>query len=66
MTAYLLWVLVVGGGSNFSSADISAQPYVVPLKFVHLKDCQAVQKSMQRLSKLNQSKSQCVQVLVKD
>lgn len=65
MTAYLLWVLVVGGGNHPNFHDIS-QPYVVPMKFVHLKDCQAIQNSMNRLAKLGKPRTQCVQVLVKD
>ena len=66
MTAYLLWVLVVGGGVNVEGYHDMYQPYVVPMKFVHLKDCQAVQKSMAILGKGNKPKTQCVQVLVKD
>lgn len=65
MTAYLLWVLVVGGANSNSTSD-GYQPYVVPMKFVHLKDCQAVQKSMEKISVWGKPRTQCVQVLVKD
>lgn len=65
MTAYLLWVLVVGG-SNSVNRVAGYQPYVVPMKFVHLRDCQAIQKSMERNTVWGKPRTQCVQVLVKD